>query len=163
MLLFKDEELAQRAKHLTTQAKVPHPWEFIHDETGYNYRMPNINAALGLAQLEQLPEFLKQKQLIAQSYQTFFRTLNPITFINPINHSTPNHWLNCILFENKQHRDDFLKFSNDAGVMTRPAWQLMNNLEMFKDCETDGLENAKWIAERLVNVPSGVLSTDTHK
>jgi len=99
MLLFKDEELAQRAKHLTTQAKVPHPWEFIHDETGYNYRMPNINAALGLAQLEQLPEFLKQKQLIAQSYQTFFRTLNPITFINPINHSTPNHWLNCILKE----------------------------------------------------------------
>ena len=162
MLLFKDEELAKRAKHLTTQAKVPHPWEFIHDEIGYNYRMPNINAALGLAQLEQLPDFLKQKQKIAQSYQNFFKDINSINFINPINHSTPNHWLNCILFENKQQRDDFLKYSNDAGVMTRPVWRLINKLEMFKDCQTGDLNNANELEEMLVNLPSGVMSTDLH-
>ena len=177
MLLFQDEELAKRAKHLTTQAKVPHAWEFVHDETGYNYRMPNINAALGLAQLEQLPEFLKQKQKVAQAYKAFFtkqeqNSFEPICesnlsqfvdFFSALPETTPNHWLNCILFENKQQRDDFLKYSNENGIMTRPAWRLMNKLEMFKDCETDELENVKWIAERLVNLPSSVISTNLHK
>ncbi|MDD2549765.1 MAG: LegC family aminotransferase [Bacteroidales bacterium] len=193
MLLFKSEELAKRAKHLTTQAKVPHPWEFNHDAIGYNYRMPNINAALGLAQLEQLPDFLKSKRAIAQAYQTFVSTLNNSTtkqFNNSttqqpnnsttqepnnstnkqINNSTTqqinffpqppssqsNFWLNCILLENRHERDAFLKFSNDNGVMTRPAWTLMNELAMFIDCQTDGLKNAKDIAGRLVNLPSSV-------
>ena len=177
MLLFSDEELSKKAKHLTTQAKVPHPWEFVHDEIGYNYRMPNINAALGLAQLEQLPDFLNQKQKIALAYKAFFAKKNQIPsesicenhpcpsvdFIEGPADSKSNHWLNCILLPNKQERDAFLKATNEAGVMTRPVWQLMNDLEMFKDCETDGQENARWIAERLVNMPSGVLSTDSHK
>jgi len=167
MLLFKDEELAKRAKHLTTQAKVPHPWEFNHDAIGYNYRMPNINAALGLAQLEQLPSFLQSKRTIAQAYQNFFNTLNAPTNhrfidssihqINFITDSKSNFWLNCILFSNREERDAFLKYSNENGVMTRPAWTLMNKLQMFKDCETDGLTNANLISDRLVNIPSSAI------
>jgi len=159
MLLFNDEKLAQKAKHLTTQAKVPHPWKFVHDEIGYNYRMPNINAALGLAQIEQLPSFLKSKRGIAEAYRNFF-TKNPdlhISYITEPLGSQANYWLNCILLNNKEERDVFLKYSNEDGVMTRPVWQLMNELEMFKDCETDELTNAKILSERLVNIPSSVL------
>lgn len=166
MLLFKDEELAKRAKHLTTQAKVPHPWEFNHNAIGYNYRMPNINAALGLAQLEQLPSFLQSKRKIAQSYKEFFsitQYLNhsiiqssnqSILFVDePIN-TLSNFWLNCILLNSKDERDAFLKFSNESGIMTRPAWTLMNELPMFENCETDGLKNAINLNSRLVNLPS---------
>lgn len=170
MLLFRDEKLAARAKHLTTQAKVPHPWEFEHDEIGYNYRMPNINAALGLAQLEQLPQFLASKRNIAKAYQRFFQQLNDSTnkqfnnstiqpsfqFIPEPPLSSSNYWLNCILLPNKELRDAFLKFTNEKGVMTRPAWRLMNELKMFADSQTDGLKNAKELAGRLVNLPSSV-------
>lgn len=164
MLLFNDEEKAKRAKHLTTQAKIPHPWEFNHDDIGYNYRMPNINAALGLAQLEQLPGFIKSKRQTAEAYQTFFSSHNQhirekenqIQFIGePINTSS-NYWLNCILLPNRTERDAFLKYSNDNGVMTRPVWRLMNELPMFEDCQADSLENAKILQDRLVNVPSSV-------
>jgi len=153
MILFQDEELAKLAKHLTTQAKVPHIWEFVHDKIGYNYRMPNINAALGLAQLEQLPEFLMAKRQIAQAYYNFFEESNIEYKIEPQN-SKSNYWLNCILFKNKAIRDDFLKYTNENKVMTRPAWQLMNKLPMFKNCQTDDLINAKKIANQLVNLPS---------
>lgn len=162
MLLFQDEELAKKAKHLSTQAKVPHPWEFAHNEIGYNYRMPNINAALGLAQLEQLPVFLKSKRQIALAYKDFFGPL----FISPSDHikfiSEPpdtqsNYWLNCILLNSKEDREGFLKYSNENGVMTRPAWQLMSELEMFTECITDDLANSKFISERLVNIPSSVM------
>ena len=184
MLLFKDKKLAQRAKHLTTQAKVMHPWEFMHDEIGYNYRMPNINAALGLAQLEQLPRFLESKRQIAEAYKQFFDQLNaepgtsassvsgnPNTehetrntkhqtiFIPELPDSRANFWLNCILLPDKDQRDAFLKYSNDKGVMIRPAWKLMNELEMFKDCETGLLDKAKELADRLVNIPSSALMT----
>ena len=131
MFLFMDEELARKAKHLTTQAKVPHPWEFVHDEVGYNYRMPNINAALGLAQLEQLPAFLENKRQTAEKYKNFFST-TPWQFISEPENAKSNYWLNCILLTDKAERDEFLKYSNDKGVMTRPAWQLMNKLTMFK-------------------------------
>ncbi|MDP1725451.1 MAG: LegC family aminotransferase [Bacteroidota bacterium] len=158
MLLFMDENLAKRAKYLTTQAKVPHVWEFVHDEIGYNYRMPNINAALGLAQLEQLPEFLGSKRKTACMYKEFFSSLSSnITFVDEPSDSSSNYWLNCILFSNKKERDAFLKYSNENGVMTRPAWQLMNELVMFEDCETDNITNAKDIANRLVNIPSSSL------
>ncbi len=171
MLLFKDEELAKRAKHLTTQAKVPHPWEFNHDAVGYNYRMPNINAAIGLAQLEQLPQFLQSKRKIAQSYKEFFSidqfytersrsaTNQPIIFVDEPSHSKSNFWLNCILLNSKEERDDFLKFSNEVGVMTRPAWTLINKLPMFESSQCDGLINANYIEERLVNIPSSVIHT----
>lgn len=159
VLLFNDLELAARAKHLTTQAKVPHPWEFNHDAIGYNYRMPNINAALGVAQLEQLPHFLESKRSIAQSYLTFFNTLNEttnqqISFIAEPPNSQSNHWLNCILFGSKEERNAFLKYSNANGVMTRPAWTLMNDLPMFAHCQTDGLSHAREVWKKMVNLPS---------
>jgi perosamine synthetase len=155
MLLFDDKQLAKRAKHLTTQAKVPHPWEFMHDEIGYNYRMPNINAALGLAQLEQLPGFLESKRGIAEKYRDYFKTTSWKYFIEPKNASS-NYWLNCILMPDKKHRDSFLKFINENGVMARTAWRLMNNLEMFNDCKTGELPNAVSLFEKLVNIPSSV-------
>jgi len=180
MLLFNDEELAKHAKHLTTQAKVPHPWEFNHDAIGYNYRMPNINAALGLAQLELLPKFLQSKRKIAQSYKEFFsitqylnQSLNhpigtpcgaegqlvnqPIVFVDEPSYSQSNFWLNCILLNSKYERNAFLKYSNDKGVMTRPAWTLMNELPMFASCQTDDLKNAMDIVDRLVNLPSSIM------
>lgn len=159
MLLFNDAELAQKAKHLTTQAKIPHAWEFRHDEIGYNYRMPNINAALGLAQLEQLPEFLASKQKIAEEYKAFFKRFNDstITFVEEIPRSRSNHWLNAVLLVNKNERDAFLEYSNQQGVMTRPAWELMHHLPMFRQAQRGELKNAEWLAERLVNIPSSVI------
>lgn len=169
MLLFMDEELGKRAKHLTTQAKVPHPWEFVHDEIGYNYRMPNINAALGLAQLEQLPTFLKSKREIATSYLEFFSKLNlklncpnveysKITFKTEPSNASSNYWLNCILLPNFEERNAFLKYSNEKEVMARPAWRLMNKLNMFKNSQTDSLENAQWLEDRMVNIPSSPIT-----
>jgi dTDP-4-amino-4,6-dideoxygalactose transaminase len=157
MLLFHDEELAKYAKHLTTQAKIPHPWEFAHDEIGYNYRMPNINAALGLAQLEQLPFFLQSKRQIAQAYKEFFLTLTSTsTFISESPNSRSNYWLNCIMFNSLEERDIFLKYTNENGVMTRPAWRLMNKLPMFENCQYGDLSNSEWLEDRLVNIPSSV-------
>lgn len=171
MLLFNDEELAKRAKHLTTQAKIPHPWEFSHDEIGYNYRMPNINAALGLAQLEQLPVFLKSKRQTAEAYNTFFTNLkqrgtlslskceveaSTVIFITEPVNCKSNYWLNAILLKDKSERDLFLKFTNNNGVMTRPVWQLMNTLMMFKDSQVGDLKNANEISNKLVNLPSSV-------
>jgi perosamine synthetase len=153
MLLFMDEALAKRAKHLTTQAKVPHSWEFVHDEIGYNYRMPNINAALGLAQLEQLSGFLENKRTTAEKYNDFFST-TPWQFFSEPENALSNYWLNVMLMNDRKERDEFLKLSNDKGVMTRPAWQLMNKLPMFKTALSGELKNAEDLAERLVNIPS---------
>ncbi len=155
MLLFMDEELAKHAKHLTTQAKVPHPWEFSHDEIGYNYRMPNINAALGLAQLEQLPAFLENKRNTALAYKGFFMDKG-LEFISEPANSKSNYWLNAILLKNRDERDNFLKFTNDNGVMTRPAWTLMNRLPIFKSALCGDLSNAVSLEERLVNIPSSI-------
>lgn len=156
MLLFQDEEMAKHAKHITTQAKVPHPWEFAHDEIGYNYRMPNINAALGLAQLEQLEGFLASKRKIAEKYLKFFEKTD-IKFITEPENTRSNYWLNCIALKDKIERDDFLKYTNENGLMTRPAWQLMNKLPMFKNCQTKDLKNAIELSKRLVNIPSSVI------
>lgn len=156
MLLFNDEELAKRAKHLTTQAKVPHPLEFIHNKVGYNYRMPNINAALGVAQLEQLDKYISNKRHTAQSYSEFFKSIDVEFFIEPRN-SRSNYWLNIILLEDRSERDEFLKYSNKKGIMTRPTWTLMNKLEMFKDCQKDNLNNAKRLVDRVLNIPSSVI------
>jgi perosamine synthetase len=162
MLLFKDEKLAKHAKHVTTQAKLPHPWEFVHDEIGYNYRMPNINAALGLAQLEQMEGFLTSKKEIANQYEQFFKSFDIPFIIEPVDASS-NYWLNCIVLKDKTGRDEFLKYANQNGVMVRPAWQLMNKLEMFKDCRTDELLNATFLSERLVNIPSSVIKNNSLK
>lgn len=156
MLLFNDEKLAVRAKHLSTQAKVPHPWEFAHDEIGYNYRMPNINAALGVAQLENLKFYVEKKRLLAKAYEDFFQKLSVKFFCEPKN-SFSNYWLNVLIFESGTDRDLFLTESNNQKVMTRPLWRLMNKLPMFENCQTDSLLNSIWMEERVVNIPSSVI------
>lgn len=156
MLLFQDEELGKYAKHLTTQAKVPHRWEFVHDHIGYNYRMPNINAALGCAQLEQIDNILINKRETAESYKKFFESNEDIAFFTEPTNCQSNYWLNAVILKDKQSQQEFLQYTNDHGVMTRPIWELMNRLSMFKDCETDGLENTRWFADRVVNLPSSV-------
>lgn len=154
-IVTNNETLAKHLKHLTTQAKVPHRWEFVHDQIGYNYRMPNINAALALAQLEQLNSFIESKRKLAKHYADFFNQTN-ISFIKEPTNTKANYWLNCIVLENKQQRDDFLSDTNNNGVMTRPVWELMVNLPMFANCQHDGLVNSKWLADRLVNIPSSI-------
>lgn len=156
VLLFQDEALGKLAKHLTTQAKVPHRWEFVHDHIGYNYRMPNINAALGCAQMEQIDDFLANKRETANKYNQFFSNKENIQFFTEPEDSKSNYWLNAVLLNDKEEQLKFLGYTNDHAVMTRPIWELMNKLPMFKDCETDGLQNTVWFADRVVNIPSSV-------
>lgn len=156
MLLFQDEELGKLAKHLTTQAKVPHRWAFVHDHIGYNYRMPNINAALGCAQLENIDRYVENKRETAAIYAEFFKHVPDITFFTEPEDCRSNYWLNVVMLKDKAAQQEFLEYTNDHGVMTRPVWELMNRLEMFKGCETDGLENTQWLADRIVNIPSSV-------
>lgn len=155
MILTDDEAIAQRAKHLTTQAKLPHAWEFVHDEIGYNYRMPNINAALGVAQLEQLDGFLVNKRATAEAYKAYFEKQG-IAFFAERENEKCNYWLNAIILKDKEERNAFLTEANAQGVMSRPIWQLMNRLPMFVNCERGNLSNAEWLEARVVNIPSGV-------
>lgn len=157
MLLFQDEELGALGKHLTTQAKIPHRWEFKHDHIGYNYRMPNINAALGCAQLEMLDEIIESKRKIASQYIEFFKNVDDIQFFVEPENSRSNYWLNAVILKDKQAQLEFLQETNDNKVMTRPIWELMNNLDMFKHCEHDGLKNTIWFADRVVNIPSSAI------
>jgi aminotransferase in exopolysaccharide biosynthesis len=150
-----DEVLAKRLKHLTTTAKEPHSWEYYHKEVGFNYRMPNINAALICAQLECLPQFLKQKRILASSYKEFFESLD-LSFQWEQEGTKANFWLNTVILKDTTSRNAFLKETNEKGVMTRPAWQLMSSLPMFKDSPQGDLSNAKWLEERVVNIPSSV-------
>lgn len=154
-IVTNDEAIAKRAKYLTTQAKVPHRWDFVHDEIGYNYRMPNINAALMVAQLEQLDVFLKNKRELAGLYENHFAATD-IQFVKEPKFSKSNYWLCAILLKDKKTRDEFLQYTNDNGVMTRPVWRLMNKLVMFKDAMHGNLDNAEEIENRLVNIPSSV-------
>ena len=155
MIITDDPIFAQKAKHITTTAKVPHPYEFVHDEIGYNYRMPNLNAALGCAQMERLDEFLAIKAKLADQWGTFFDQ-HDVGFARATDANKANHWLNALVLDSKAARDKFLKVTNDNGVMTRPIWTLMTKLSMFKDCQSDGLENSLWLENRVVNIPSGV-------
>ena len=156
MLLFNDEELGTLAKHITTQAKVPHRWEFVHDHIGYNYRMPNINAALGCAQMEHLEEFVLNKRETAQKYKDFFASVENIEFFPEPENCRSNYWLNAVILKDRNAQQTFLQETNDKGVMTRPIWELMNRLPMFENCEHDGLKNTVWFADRIVNIPSSV-------
>ena len=154
MIITNDDELGKLAKHITTTAKVPHPWEFVHDMTGYNYRLPNVNAALGCAQMEQLPETLANKRETARLYQEFFASLDGITYVSEPRDCVSNYWLNVILFSNLEARNVFLQQSNASKVMTRPAWTLMNKLAMFSKAISGDLEISEDIESRLVNIPS---------
>jgi len=155
-IVTNDKILAKKAKHLTTTAKVPHKWDFNHDIVGYNYRMPNLNAALLVAQLENLDNFISNKRKLANKYKTFFNNSDYVFVKEPID-SKSNYWLNSILFKNKQQRDDFLDETNSRGIMTRPIWTLMNKLPMYEHAQCGDLKNAEWLEQRLVNIPSSVL------
>ncbi|MFK5938615.1 MAG: LegC family aminotransferase [Sulfurimonas sp.] len=157
IIVTDDEELAKRAKHLTTTAKIPHKWEYVHDEIGYNYRMPNLNAALLVAQLEQLDGFIKSKRELAAKYEEFFKNSEGIDFIREPKDSKSNYWLQAVIVKDVAKRDEFLDFTNKNGIMTRPIWRLMNELEMFKDVQRGSLENSKYLEQRVVNISSSVV------
>ena len=154
MLLFNDIELAAHAKHLSTQAKIPHKWEFVHDHIGYNYRMPNINAALGCAQMENFEVILTNKRELANKYKHFFSD-NGISFFDEPKECKSNFWLNNIILNDRNSQLNFLNETNNQGIMTRPIWELMNKLPMFTDSQCSDLENAHWFADRVVSIPSG--------
>jgi aminotransferase in exopolysaccharide biosynthesis len=154
-ILTNDEDLAKKAKHITTTAKVPHKWEFNHDQIGYNYRMPNLNAALLCAQLEKLESFITNKRKTAHYYQAWCQQ-NNIQFIEEPQYSISNYWLNAVLSKDYAEQQAFLEYANDQCVMTRPVWTLLSQLPMFKDCFAMPQTNAQWLAERLVNIPSSV-------
>lgn len=160
MMLFQDEELGKYAKHITTQAKIPHRWEFRHDHIGYNYRMPNINAALGCAQLENLDKYIASKRKVAAEYAEYFKNIPDIELFVDSPDTFSNYWLNAVILKDKEAQLEFLEKTNDNGVMTRPIWELMNRLPMFDKCENDGLKNTIWFADRVVNIPSSVRSND---
>jgi aminotransferase in exopolysaccharide biosynthesis len=154
-ILTNNIDLGERAKFLTTTAKEPHSYEYIHNELGYNFRMPNLNAALACAQLEQLNSFVSNKRELAQDYNLFFKQ-NGINFRTETPNTKANYWLMCVELNDKKERDLFLKETNGSGVMTRPIWQLMFRLPMYKYCQRDSQKNALFLEERIVNIPSSV-------
>lgn len=155
-MILAGEALATRAKHLTTTAKKPHPFEYIHDELGYNYRLPNLNAALGCAQLEQLETFIEAKRALAAAYDAFFSGTN-LEFVKEPADCRSNYWLNAVICEDKAHRDELLESTNQQGIMTRPIWALMNHLAMYQSCRRGDLSNSEWLEARVVNLPSSVV------
>ncbi len=156
MLVTDDEEFAKKAKHITTTAKVPNKYEYIHDEVGYNYRLTNLAAALGVAQMENLQLFIEKQRDLAKKYNNFFKDIE-IEFIKEPKNSQSNYWLNAVILKDKQERDEFLKYTNDNSVMTRSIWRLMNKLDMFKDAQIGNLDNAEWLEDRVVNISSSVI------
>ena len=157
VIVTNNIKLGDRAKFLTTTAKEHHKYEFIHNELGYNFRMPNINAALGCAQLEQLPLFLEYKANLAKEYEVFFEN-SGIKFRKETENTKANYWLMCVELESKKDRDLFLEQTNNSGIMTRPIWQLMFRLPMYENCQKDSQKNAIFLEQRIVNIPSGFIS-----
>ena len=155
-IITNDKDLAKKAKHLTTTAKMPHKWDFSHDMVGYNYRMPNLNAALLVAQLENLDNFISSKRKLANVYEVFFSRVD-CDFVKEPMESKSNYWLNSILLKNKRQRDEFLNETNSNGVITRPIWTLMNKLPMFEHAQCGDLKNSEWLEDRVVNIPSSVI------
>ena len=156
MILTDDKETALAAKHLTTQAKVPHAWEYKHDHIGYNYRLINIAAALGCAQMETLDHILQLKRELAEKYHAYFAGSEYEFFAEPENCNS-NYWLNTLITPDRKSRDELLEYTNDNGVMTRPVWEPLHRLPMFTHCQTDGLENTNLLADRIVNIPSSAV------
>jgi aminotransferase in exopolysaccharide biosynthesis len=157
MIITDDDALAQRVRHISTTAKSKHRWEFFHDEVGYNLRMPNVNAAIGCAQMENFDRIIENKRSTAKQYIDFFKNTG-IEFIEEPKGGVSNYWLNCILLKDRFEREAFLQYTNDNGVQTRPIWILMSKLPPYKDCIKDGLDNSIWLEDRVVNIPSSVRS-----
>ena len=156
MLLTDDAELAAQAKHLTTTAKLDHPWRFMHDQVAYNYRLPNLNAALGLAQLEQMPLFIQQKRALAARYRDWAQQQGVTIIVEP-DGAQANYWLNALLLSDSCEREQFLDYAKAAKVMLRPLWELTSNLPMYSHCQTGDLRNSQYLSEHLVNIPSSVV------
>ena len=159
VIISNDVELGMKAKYLTTTAKRPHAFEYFHDELGYNFRMPNLNAALLLAQLEKLEDYRASKSLVYEKYQSFFETNIKGTELMPIPETTSqwNYWLMSVQLENREARDEFLNNTNSQGIMTRPIWQLMYKLPMYSDCQRDDQLNAEYLEDTIVNIPSSAI------
>ncbi len=153
MIITDDEDFARKAKHITTTAKVPHRWKYEHDGVAYNYRLTNISAAIGVAQMEYLNKILLNKRETAKLYEEFFRNTEIKFFIEPKN-SASNYWLNVVQLKDIFERDKFLEATNNNGIMTRPVWRLMNKLIMYKVCQIGNLDNANWLEDRVVSIPS---------
>jgi len=155
-ILTNDDNLAAETRHLTTTAKLPHKWEYRHDRVGFNYRLPNINAAMGCAQLEQLPGFLEQKRKLAKAYETAFSEIEGVRFFTEPDFATSNYWLNALLLDDEmsEMRDEVLTITNDNGFMTRPAWTPMHELSMYAECPRMELAVTEDLARRLINIPS---------
>lgn len=154
-MLLADEALGERAKHLTTTAKQPHSYEYVHDELGYNYRLPNLNAALGCAQLEQLDAYVAEKRELAAGYSACLAG-SEFAFVSEPQGCRSNYWLNALICPDRAQRDQLLQVTNEQGIMTRPVWQLMNRLPMYADAPAGELPNALWLEARIVNLPSSV-------
>lgn len=155
-MILADPVMGKRAKHVTTTAKKPHPYEYVHDEIGYNYRLPNLNAALGCAQLEQLETFVAAKRALAAAYEQFLSGTSIQFFREPVD-CRANYWLNAVVCEDRRQRDELLEKTNQQGIMTRPIWTLMNHLSMYEDCRSGDLSNAEWLEGRIVNLPSSIV------
>ncbi len=156
IIITNDKDLAKKAKHITSQAKIPHKWEFNHDEVGYNFRMPNINAALASAQMEQLDAFIKNKRKLSEEYFLFFDRIG-ISKIQEIKNAKSNYWLNTIVFSDVKERDSFLNFSHKNKVLCRPSWKLMHKLDLYKNSLKSDLTNSDWFGDRIVNIPSSII------
>ncbi|WP_221074096.1 LegC family aminotransferase [Agarivorans aestuarii] len=153
MVLCKSSEIGIRTKHITTTAKIPHPYEFFHDEPGFNYRMPNLNAALGCAQIETIDTFIREKRVLAEKYDELFKGTD-LQFVKEPEYAQSNYWLNAIICPNQSVRNEIISETNRMGVMTRPVWKLMNKLPMFKNCLVGDLKYSNWIEGHLINLPS---------
>ena len=156
MILTADEKLAKLAKHITTTAKVPHPWEYKHDYTAYNYRLTNLAAALGCGQIEQLEKFVNIKRDLAHKYSQFFDNIGVKFNVEPSD-SRSNYWLMAVILNDRAERDAFLTYTNEHKVMTRPIWILNNKLDMYAGCQCADLTNSQWLEDRVVNIPSTVI------
>lgn len=156
MIITDDKQLADHAKHLTTTAKRPHPWLYIHDEVGYNYRMPAINAALGCAQMQSLSDYVERKRALAQRYADWFSGTDYEIFVEP-EQARSNYWFNAFFARDRAERDSILEATNEAGVMTRPCWTPMHLLPLYKDCQKSEMETTESLENRLVAIPSSVI------
>lgn len=157
MLVTNDSALAAHAKHLSTTAKIPHAWLFEHDEIAFNLRMPNLNAALGVAQMQQLPDFLREKRALAEKYRQWISNLPGLLSLQEPKNSQANYWLNGVILPDLAARDAFLQQSNDAGIQTRPLWTPLHRLPIYADCLRTEMPHTEWLADRVVNLPSGVV------
>ena len=157
--MTRDPELARLAKHLTTTAKLSHPWKYMHDQLGYNYRLPNLNAALGCAQLEKLPDFLRKKRALSARYKDRFEGIDGVQLFTEPEFCESNYWLNSLILapENANYLTSLLEMTNQQGLMTRPVWELMHTLPMFKDCPRMDLSVSENLSRRMLNIPSSAI------